>query len=72
MHKKIWEIDRHRLMDFTFSFFLLFHTSTLEARNTQVGAISTGSILLREYLQTTKNELYNIRGTLNANAINTM
>ena len=28
------------------------HTSTLEARKTQVGAISTGSILFREYLQT--------------------
>ncbi len=27
-------------------------TSTLEARKTQVGAMSTGSILLREYLQT--------------------
>lgn len=29
-------------------------TSTLEARNTQVGAMSTGSILFREYLQARK------------------
>lgn len=27
------------------------YTSTLEARNTQVGAMRTGSILFREYLQ---------------------
>lgn len=28
-----------------------FHTSTLEAKKTQVGAMRTGSILFREYLQ---------------------
>jgi len=28
------------------------HTSTLEAKKTQVGAMSTGSILFREYLKT--------------------
>lgn len=28
-----------------------FHTSTLEAKKTHVGAMSTGSILFREYLQ---------------------
>lgn len=32
-----------------------FHTSTLEARKTQVGAMSTGSILFREYLQTRRD-----------------
>lgn len=30
------------------------HTSTLEARKTQVGAMSTGSILFKEYLQNKK------------------
>lgn len=30
------------------------HTSTFEARKTQVGAMSTGSMLFREYLQMKK------------------
>lgn len=35
----------------------LFHTSTLDAKNTHVGAINTGSILLREYLKYDKTKL---------------
>lgn len=34
----------------------IFHTSTLEAKKTQVGAMSTGSMLFREYLQTEGDE----------------
>lgn len=32
------------------------HTSTFDARKTQVGAMSTGSILFREYLQVKKTK----------------
>lgn len=35
----------------------LFHTSTLDAKNTHVGAINTGSILFREYLKYDKTKL---------------
>lgn len=35
----------------------LLHTSTLDAKNTHVGAINTGSILLREYLRNNKTKL---------------
>lgn len=36
----------------------LFHTSTLDAKNTHVGAINTGSILFREYLKNSKTKLH--------------
>lgn len=35
----------------------LFHTSTLDAKNTHVGAINTGSILFREYLKYDKTKV---------------
>lgn len=35
------------------------HTSTFDARKTQVGAMSTGSILFREYLQVKKKKKNN-------------
>jgi hypothetical protein len=35
----------------------LFYTSTLDAKNTHVGAINTGSILFREYLKYNKTKL---------------
>lgn len=35
----------------------LFHTSTLDAKNTHVGAINTGSILFKEYLKNDKTKL---------------
>lgn len=35
----------------------LFHTSTLDAKNTHVGAINTGSILFREYLKYDENKV---------------
>lgn len=43
----------------------MLHTSTLDAKNTQVGAINTGSILFREYLlQQNDNRLFHTGRTI--------
>lgn len=47
----------------------LFHTSTLDAKNTHVGAINTGSILFREYLKNSTTKL-NVEKTLEKNQDN--
>lgn len=60
---------KHFNIDITTDFILILtlhhkklHTSTFDARKTQVGAMSTGSILFREYLQGTKSglKIYNL------------
>lgn len=52
----------------------LFYTSTLDAKNTHVGAINTGSILFREYLKydKTKLNIIHIENTLGKNQDNSM
>lgn len=67
--KTDYYIKEHFNIDITTDLILILtlhhknlHTSTFDARKTQVGAMSTGSILFREYLQVTKNglKIYNL------------
>lgn len=50
----------------------LLHTSTLDAKNTHVGAINTGSILFREYLRNKKNKVKCRKHTLGKSQDNSM